>query len=68
MDERFTLHVHNGRHFTWDPQVYMGGTVNIVDNYNPDKWSKIKIESIYREFRYIAMDELWFKIPSVILE
>ena len=68
MDELFNLHVHNGRHFTWDPQVYMGGTVNIVDNYNPDKWSKVEIESIYREFRYIAMDELWFKIPSVILE
>ena len=48
--------------------MYVGGTVNIVDNYNPNKWSKIEIESIYREFRYIAMDELWFKIPSVILD
>ena len=29
-----------------DPQVYVGGTVDIVDNCDPDKWSKVEIESI----------------------
>ena len=52
MDELFTLHVHHGRHFMWDPQVYVGGTVDIVDNYDPNKWSKVEIESICREFGY----------------
>ncbi|KAL0011416.1 hypothetical protein SO802_006524 [Lithocarpus litseifolius] len=65
MDEHFTLHVHHGGHFTWDPQVYVGGTVDIVDNCDPDKWSKVEIESICREFGYTAVDKLWFKMPGV---
>ena len=50
MDELFTLHVHQGGQFMWDPQVYMGGTVDIVDNYDLDRWSKVEIESICRGF------------------
>ena len=43
MDERFTLHVHRGGHFMWEPQVYVGGTVDIMDNCDPDKWSKVEV-------------------------
>ena len=68
MDKCFTLHVHHGGHFTWDPQAYVGGTVDIVDNYDPDKWSKVKIKSICRDFGYTAVDKLWFKMPDVNLE
>nr|POE58545.1 hypothetical protein CFP56_59061 [Quercus suber] len=68
MDECFTLHVHHGGHFTWDPQAYVGGTVDIVDNCDPDKWSKVEIESICRDFGYTAVDKLWFKMPGVNLE
>ena len=52
----------------WDPQVYVGGTVDIVDNCDPDKWSKVEIESICREFGYTKVDKLWFKMPGVNLE
>ena len=68
MDEFFTLHVHHGGHFMWDPQVYVGGIVDIVDNCDPDKWSKVEIESICREFGYTQVDRLWFKMPGVNLE
>ena len=68
MDECFTLHVHHCGHFTWDPQAYVGGTVDIVDNYDPNKWSKVKIKSICRDFGYTAVDKLWFKMPGVNLE
>ena len=65
MDECFTLHVHHGGHFTWDPQAYVGGAVDIVDNCDPDKWSKVEIESICRDFGYTSVDKLWFKMLGV---
>ena len=43
----------------------MGGTVDIVENSNPNKWSKVEIKSIYRDFGYTAVDKLWFKMPGV---
>nr|POE75005.1 hypothetical protein CFP56_65035 [Quercus suber] len=36
MDEFFTLQVHYGGHFTWDPQKYVGGTVDQIENYDPN--------------------------------
>ena len=68
MDECFTLHVHHGGHFIWDPQAYVGGTVDIVENCDLDKWSKVEIESIYRDFGYTVVDKLWFKMSGVNLE
>nr|POE44704.1 hypothetical protein CFP56_77900 [Quercus suber] len=49
----------------WDPQVYVGGKIDIVDNCDPDKWSKVEIESICREFGYTEVDKLWYKMPGV---
>lgn len=57
-----------GGHFMRDPQVYVGGTVDIMDNCDSDKWSKVEVESICREFGYIIVDKLWFKMPGVNLE
>ena len=68
MDECFTLHVHHGGHFTWDPQAYVGGTVDIVENCDLDKWLKVEIESICRDFGYTVVDKLWFKMLGVNLE
>ena len=65
MDELFTLHVHHGGYFMWNPQVYVGGTVDIVDNCDPDKWSKVEIKSICRELGHTKVDRLWFKMPGV---
>ena len=61
MDECFTLHVHHGGNFTWDPQAYVGGTVDIVENSDSDKWSKVEIESIYKDFGYTTVDKLGLK-------
>ena len=65
MNELFTLHVHHGGHFIWNPQVYVGGTVDIVDNCDPDRRSKVEIESIRRDFGYSEIDKLWYKMPGV---
>ncbi|XP_050260189.1 uncharacterized protein LOC126705325 isoform X1 [Quercus robur] len=65
MNELFTLHVHHGGHFMWNPQAYVGGTVDIVDNCDPDRWSKVEIESICRDFGYSEVDKLWYKMPGV---
>ena len=43
----------------------MGGTVDIVDNCDPDRWSKVEIESICRDFGYSEVDKLWYKMPGV---
>nr|POE60375.1 hypothetical protein CFP56_33299 [Quercus suber] len=49
----------------WNPQVYVGGTIDIVYNCDPDKWSKVEMESICREFGYTEVDKLWYKMPGV---
>ena len=43
----------------------MGGTVDQVENCDPNRWSKVEIESICRDFGYTAVDRLWFKMPGV---
>ena len=68
MNECFTLHVQHGGHFTWDPQAYVGGTVDIVENCDLDKWLKVEIESICRDFGYTVVDKLRFKMSGVNLE
>ena len=40
----------------------------IVDNCDLDKWSKVEVKSICREFGYTTMDKLWFKMLGVNLE
>ena len=39
-----------------------------MDNCDPDKRSKVEVESICREFGYTVVDKLWFKMPGVNLE
>ena len=46
----------------------MGGKVDIVDNYDPDRWSKTEIEGICREFGYTSMSKIWYKMPGSDLE
>ena len=42
----------------------MGGDVGIVDDCDPNKWSKVEIESICKDFGYISVSRLWYKMPS----
>ena len=46
MGELFSIFVHHGGHFTENGRKYVGGAVNVVDNYDSDMWSKVEIESI----------------------
>ena len=63
MDESFTLYVHHGGHFSENYEEYVGSYVGIVDGCDPDKWFKVEIESIYKEFRYTCVSRLWYTIP-----
>ena len=42
----------------------MGGEEGVVDDCDPDKWSKVEIESIYREFGYTHVSTLWYRRPG----
>ncbi|KAL0013658.1 hypothetical protein SO802_000727 [Lithocarpus litseifolius] len=65
MDEQFSISMHHGGHFTENGRKYVGGAVDIVDNCNPDRWSKVEIESICRDFGYTSVSRLWYKMPGV---
>ena len=36
----------------------VGGEVDVVDNCDPDKWSKVEIEGICRDFGYTSVSRL----------
>ena len=58
MDDLFSISVHHGGYFTKNPKTYVGGKVNVVDNCDPDKWSKVEIEGICRDFGYTSVSRL----------
>ena len=58
MDRLFSISVHHGGHFTGNGQKYVGGVVDVVDNCDPDRWSKVEIESICRNFGYTSVSRL----------
>ena len=58
MDELFSIFVHHGDHFTENGRKYVGDVVDVVDNYDLDRWSKVEIESICRDFGYTSVSKL----------
>ena len=38
--------------------------MGVVDDCDPDKWSKVEIESIYRKFGYTHVSRLWYRRPG----
>ena len=40
------------------------GKVGVVDGCDPDKWSKVEIKSICKEFGYTCVSTLWHTIPG----
>ena len=63
MDKFFALHVHHGGYFDENTQKYMGGEVGLVDECDLDKWSKIEIEAICKDFGYTHVSRLWYRRP-----
>lgn len=43
----------------------MGGKVDLVDNCDLDRWYKVEIEGIRKDFGYTSINMLWYKMPSV---
>ena len=68
MSELFSLFMHHGGYFTDNPRKHVGGKVDVVDNCDPDKWSKTEIEGICREFGYTSVSGIWYKILGNDLE
>ena len=58
MDDLFSISVHHNDYFIENPKTYVGGKADVVDNCNPDKWSKVEIEGICRDFRYTSISRL----------
>ncbi|KAK9990579.1 hypothetical protein SO802_025564 [Lithocarpus litseifolius] len=63
MDELFSISVHHASHFTENPRKYVGGTVDVVDNCDPERWSKVELEGICGDFGYTSVGRLWYKMP-----
>ena len=68
MSELFSLSVHHGGYFTDNPRKYVGGEVDVVDNCDPNRWSKTEIEGICWEFGYTSVSRIWYKMPGGDLE
>ena len=68
MSELFSLSVHHGGYFTNNPRKYVGDKVDVVDNCDPDMWSKTEIEGICKEFRYTFVNRIWYKMLGNDLE
>ena len=43
----------------------MEGAIDVVDNCDPERWSKVEIKSICRDFGYTSISRLWYKMPGV---
>ena len=65
MYELFSIFVHHGSYFTENGRKYVGGAVDVVDNYDSNMWSKVEIESICRDFGYTSVSRLWHKMLEV---
>ena len=65
MDDLFSISVHHGSYFTKNPKKYMRDEVDVVDNCDPNKWSKVEIEGICRDFGYTSISRLWNIMPGM---
>ena len=65
MDDLFSIFVHHGGYFTKNHKKYVRGEVDLVDNCDPDKWSKVEIEGICRNFGYTFVSKLWYAMPGM---
>ena len=65
MDELFSIYTHHGGHFIENGRKYVGGAVDIIDNCDLNRWSKVEIESICRDFGYKSVSRLWYKMPGM---
>ena len=59
----FTLYVHYDGHFSENYQEYVGGEVGVVDGCDPNKWFKVEIKSICKDFGYTCLSRLWYTRP-----
>ena len=50
--------MHHGGQFTGNPRKYVGGAVDVVDNCDPKRWSKVEIKGMRRDFRYTSVSRL----------
>ena len=65
MDELFSISMHHGGYFTKNPKKYVGGIVYVVDNCDLERWSKVEIEGICRDFGYTSVSKLWYKMSGM---
>ena len=63
MNELFSISVHHDDHFIENPKKC--GTVDVVDNCDPKRWSKVELKGIYKDFRYTPVGRLWYKMPGM---
>ena len=65
MDELFSISMHHGGYFTKNPKKYVGGIVDVVDNCDLERWSKVEIKGICRDFGYTSVSRMWYKMSGM---
>ena len=63
MNELFSISMHHGGHFIENPRKC--GTVDVVDNCDPKRWSKVELEGICKDFVYTLVGRLWYKMSGM---
>ena len=52
-------------HFVNNLRGYEGGVKTVFDKYDPEKWSKIEIDSMVRDLGYALISRLWYRFPGI---
>jgi hypothetical protein len=68
MDNFFSLVLYHDGHFVNNLHGYEGGMKTVFDKCDPEKWSKIEIDSMVRELGYALISRLWFRVPGISIK
>ena len=68
MDNLFSLVLYRNGHFVNNLRGYEGGMKTMFNKCDPEKWSRIEINSMVRELRYALISRLWFRVPGISIK
>ena len=67
VDLNFIFEIHHGGSFVWNPNlVYLGGSISIIDEVDPDKLIYFEIRDMCGELGAPSASKFHYLIPEVI--
>uniref|UniRef100_A0A2N9FCD3 PB1-like domain-containing protein n=1 Tax=Fagus sylvatica TaxID=28930 RepID=A0A2N9FCD3_FAGSY len=68
MNNLFSLVLYYDGHFVNNLREYDEGMKTVFDKCDPEKWSKIEIDSMVRDLGYALISRLWYRVPGISIE